>query len=189
MWDGIDRKSAPPLIFRTFQGTITNIINYSVTKYLPLTLIAIVNNMSPLICVVLAFFILKEKIKGFEIVMIVLTVAGVLTVVVFQNATEASDYPQTSKALEYGLYTALFINPLLTAGGSISMRKMKKFHEAVVSWYLNWGIGLSSLLLVLILGEGFEVIGNFDWVSWLLSFGTGLFALTSQTARFMALKL
>ena len=69
------------------------------------------------------------------------------------------------------------------------MRKMKKFHEAVVSWYLNWGIGLSSLLLVLILGEGFEVIGNFDWVSWLLSFGTGLFALTSQTARFMALKL
>lgn len=83
VWDGVDRKSAGPLVFRSIQGTMTNIINYSVTKFLPLTLIAIVNNMSPLITLVLAFFILKEKIKKFEILMIVLTVAGVVTVIVF----------------------------------------------------------------------------------------------------------
>lgn len=83
VWDGVDRKSVTPLIFRSIQGTATNIINYSVTKYLPLTLIAIVNNMSPLICLVLAFLILKEKIKKFEILMITLTVCGVVVVVVF----------------------------------------------------------------------------------------------------------
>lgn len=64
---------------------MTNIINYSVTKYLPLTLIAVCNNMSPLIVCVLAFILLKEKLKKFEIVMILLTVAGIVIVVVFQN--------------------------------------------------------------------------------------------------------
>lgn len=85
VWDDIDRKSAGPLIFRSIQGTMTNIINYSVTKYLPLTMIAIVNNMGPLVTLVLAFFLLKERIKGFEIVMIFLTVAGVLVVVIFAD--------------------------------------------------------------------------------------------------------
>lgn len=69
------------------------------------------------------------------------------------------------------------------------MRKMKKFHEAVVSWYLNWTIGLSSLVIIFAMGMGFQPIANFDWVSWLLSVGTGFFGLTSQTCRFIALKL
>ena len=81
------------------------------------------------------------------------------------------------------------MNPILVAGGSISMRKMKKFHEAVVSFYLNLSIGVSSLAIILILKCGFSPIASFDWVSWTLSFGTGFMALTSQTCRFMALKL
>ena len=81
VWDGISRDTVGPLIFRTIQGSCTNIINFSVTKYVPLTMISIVNNMSPLITVVFAFLILKEKIKTFEVIMIILTVGGVLTVV------------------------------------------------------------------------------------------------------------
>jgi len=53
------------------------------------------------------------------------------------------------------MYGALFLNPILAAGSSIAMRKMKKFHEAVVSWYLNWTITLSSLAVILIMGFGF----------------------------------
>ena len=86
------------------------------------------------------------------------------------------------------MYIALFCSPILSSGGSIAMRKMKKFHEAVVSFYLNWSIGISSLVVVLALGADFSAIGAFDWVSWLLSFGTGFFAVTSQTSRFIALK-
>lgn len=190
VWDGVDKKSAGPLVFRSIQGTMTNIINYSVTKYLPLTMIAIVNNMGPLVTLVLAYLILKERIKRFEILMIVLTVAGVLVVVIFAdpNASDSST-TTTSTTFKYVLYGCLFCNPILVAGGSISMRKMKKFHEAVVSFYLNWSIGLTSLVMVLALGLDFKVIAQFDWVSWLLSVGTGLTALTSQTCRFIALKL
>lgn len=168
---------------------MTNIINYSVTKYIPLTLIAIVNNMSPLICVILAFFILKERVKGFEILMIVLTVAGIFVVVLFENPDPTDQTSQVSNTMKYVLYGCLLANPFLTAGGSISMRKMKKFHEAVVSWYLNWSIGLTSIIVCFAAGMGFRPIANFDWVSWLLSIGTGFFGLTSQTCRFIALKL
>lgn len=69
------------------------------------------------------------------------------------------------------------------------MRKMKKFHEAVVSWYLNWGIGITAIVVLLATGSGFEPIKKFDWVSWLLSLGTGLTGVSSQTCRFVALKL
>ena len=91
--------------------------------------------------------------------------------------------------MEYVLYISLCCNPFLTAGGSIAMRKMKKFHEAVVSWYLNWSIGLTSIIIVLACQQGFTPIVQFDWGSWMLSFATGFFGLTSQTCRFMALKL
>jgi len=83
VWDGVDRKSVGPLVFRSAQGSITNVINYSVTKYLPLTIIAIVNNMGPMITVVLAFCLLKERLKLFDVVCLVLTVGGVLIVVIF----------------------------------------------------------------------------------------------------------
>ena len=168
---------------------MTNIINYSVTKYLPLTMIAIVNNMGPLVTIVLAFFILKERIKAFEIVMIFLTVAGVLVVVIFAEPQSDESTADASSTLMIVLYCALFCNPVLTAGGSISMRKMKKFHEAVVSFYLNLSIGISSCILVLCLSHSFAPITQFDWISWMLSIGTGFTALTSQTSRFIALKL
>ena len=90
VWDDINKKNVSPLIVRTIQGSISNIINYSVTKYLPLTMIAIVNNLGPPVTVFLAFIVLKERLKGFEIFMITLTVAGIMTVVI---GGEDSDDP------------------------------------------------------------------------------------------------
>ena len=68
------------------------------------------------------------------------------------------------------------------------MRKMKKFHEAVVSWYLNWLLMISSLTMIYVLDEGWQIFFNFDWISWALMIGIGILAVTSQTARFKALK-
>ena len=163
VWDSVNKGNVNPLIFRTIQGTATNIINYSTAKFLPLTIIAIVNNMAPMLTVVLAYLILKERIKGFEIVMIGLTIAAVVTVVVGENPESTTGQPKASTVMTYLLYGALFLNPFLTAGGSISMRKMKKFHEAVVSWYLNWGVLITSLIIIFAMGSGFGAIANFDW--------------------------
>lgn len=190
VWDDVNRTNVGPLIVRSTQGSVTNIINYSVTKYLPLTMIAIVNNLGPPITVLVAFIVLKERVKKFEILMLTLTVIGIMIVVVGGASGESDQgLPQINKTTKYILYGVLFFNPILSAFGTISMRKMKKFHEAVVSFYLNWSIGITSLIVVLALGQGFQPIVQFDWISWLLSFGTGFTGVSSQTARFIALKL
>ena len=48
------------------------------------------------------------------------------------------------------LYLLLFINPFLSATGTIAMRQMKKFSDAIVAWYQNISIMLSSLAIIFI---------------------------------------
>ena len=178
VWDGVDRKSSCPLFFRSVQGSLTNVINFTAAEVVPLTMISIVNNMGPVCQVILAYFILKESLRCFEILMLVLTVVGIFVVVIFADS-EDSDTSDVSKAFKYIVYGFLICNPLMSAGGSIAMRKMKKFHDAVVSWYLNWTVLILSVTICLAAGYGFQPIVNFDWVSWCLSFGTGVFGVTS----------
>ncbi len=56
-------------------------INYSVTKYIPLTIISIVSNLAPIIVVVLAFLILKEVIRKFDLLMMMMTLVGIFGVI------------------------------------------------------------------------------------------------------------
>ena len=60
---------------------MTNIINYSLTKYLPLTIISVVSNMSPIIVIVLAYLILKEQVRKFDILMMALTLVGIFVII------------------------------------------------------------------------------------------------------------
>ena len=46
--------------------------------YLPLTIIAVTANLRPIITVVLAYFILKEKVKNFELVIMILSLGAIL---------------------------------------------------------------------------------------------------------------
>lgn len=87
------------------------------------------------------------------------------------------------------LYILLLINPFLSAGGTIAMRKMKKFHECVVSWYMQWSILISSAIIMWICGLSFTIYGTFDWQSWVLAFLAGATSVYSETMRFKALKL
>lgn len=191
VWDGVNRGNVGPLIFRTIQGSTANIISLSLNKYLDLTIIAIVTNMSPLISMVLAYLILKEQVKKFEVFMLVLTIVGILIVILggFLSPNKEQKSETVDPTLLYIMYGALLLNPFLIASGNIAMRKMKKFHMAVVSFYLNIGIATTSLIMIFALGVGFDIYKTFDWQSWALSFATGAISVSSQTARFYALKV
>ena len=43
VYDGINRTNVSPLIFRTLQGTVSNFISYSVTKFISATIVSVVN--------------------------------------------------------------------------------------------------------------------------------------------------
>ena len=69
----------------------TNIINFSISKFIPLTIISIFNNLSPIIVVVLAFLILKEVIRKFDVFMIALSLVGIFGVVFGADGSDEGD--------------------------------------------------------------------------------------------------
>ena len=66
---------------------------------------------------------------------------------------------------------------------------MPKFADATVSWYLQWATGITALVLILALGEGFSIYGKFEKQDWFYALGTAFTSVYSETARFKALKL
>ena len=80
-YDSIQREQVGALIFKTFTGVTTNIINYSLTKFISGTIITVVANLAPIIVVVLAFFILKEVIRKFDVLMMLLTLVGIFVTI------------------------------------------------------------------------------------------------------------
>lgn len=58
------------------------------------------------------------------------------------------------------------------------MRKMKGFHESVVTWYANWSILLSSMAIIAISGKGVTIFYTFSTFSWFLLFVNGFTATT-----------
>ena len=85
VWDSLQCDQLSPLLFRTIQGAITTIIGYACTKYLNLTVIAIIGNLAPLVTIILAYMLLKEKTKCFELVIMLLSLVSVLLFSIFTN--------------------------------------------------------------------------------------------------------
>ena len=167
VWDPVNRTNSGPLIFRTIQGTISNFINYSVAKYIPSSIISVISQITPIATVVLAFFILKEVIKVFDsILMGVNLVAIFLTIL---GSTETDSGLEEPPCPMWVIWTLVIVNPFGSAAGTIAMRKMAKFSEYTVSWYLNISLMLLSLAFCAIT-EGkymFVPFAHFTWVSWM----------------------
>lgn len=79
------------VLFRSIQGTVSNTINFALIKYLPMTIVSIVNNLAPMMTVILAYYFLKEKLKSFEIIMLGFVLAGITVVVLGGNDKEDVD--------------------------------------------------------------------------------------------------
>lgn len=120
--------------------------------------------------------------------MIVLALIGIFAVIL--GGTSKNKDTGEEPMLPYAvLYLLLMINPFLSAGGTIAMRKMKKFSDAVVSWYMLWSIMITNAVIMLAQGLSFTIYASFDLKSWILAFMTGFIFVYSEMARFKALKL
>ena len=62
-----------------------------VIKYIPLTIVAVVSNLSPIFVVIFAFFLLKEQVKIFDVSMMLLTLVGILIMVLFHDTSDVED--------------------------------------------------------------------------------------------------
>ena len=88
-WDCVTLAASGPLAFKTGASVTTNLIQFSITKFLPATIISIVANLAPILVVVLAFLILKEEIRKFDVLMILLTLAGIFTIILGGDSSDS----------------------------------------------------------------------------------------------------
>lgn len=135
----------------------------------------------------MAFLWLKETIRKSDIVMLALTMIGLFGVVLGGDGSGTLSTPPIAMWL---LYVGLVANPILSGWGTVVMRKMKKSGDSCVSWYLQWSMLFTCLIIMLIEGvDSFNVFAKFDIWCWVISFFTGATSVYSETLRFKALKL
>jgi len=89
LYDGVGKGDIFPIAFRSVQGTITNIINFMATKWIQIAIVGVVNNLSPVCCVVLCYFMLGETLARKEIIFLAIIVVCVFDIVIFAPPASA----------------------------------------------------------------------------------------------------
>lgn len=148
---------------------MTNILNYICAKNLPLVIISVVNNLTPLLTLFLCFILLKEKITKTDVVYMIIAFLTTIPIV--------SGNFNDNKTTGFLYILALFFNCFLTSSGTITMREMRNLHEYVVSFYLNLTLLISSYLICIFFHNSFEILRHFTVKQHFIAFSLGLFVI------------
>ena len=122
--DPVNRANLPSLLFRSIQAAFSIFISFMSLKYFNVSVVGIVCSLTPLIVCVLANFLLNERMKRRDVIMLGGVFIAVLLVIVFADGDDAASMKTNPWAL-----VALLSQPVLLAGGTIAMRKMRKIPE------------------------------------------------------------
>lgn len=72
----------------------------------------------------------------------------------------------------------MFCNPFLTAGGTIAVRKARKLHEFVISFWLNFTQLVLNIIFMYVLNQDFlPVLQKMDALDWFYSVMTGVLVI------------
>ena len=85
-------------------------------QHIDVVIVSLVNNTIPVFVILLAFFLLKERLRKMECFFIALTFGAVIVIVLGQKPSESSE---TFNEAPFA-YISLFCNPLISAGGQVA---------------------------------------------------------------------
>lgn len=77
VWDSIPRHQFKNLAIRSGQACLLILIQFTIVKYLSLIYVGVAQNLTPLITVIMAYFMTGEQIKTIDVFMIMIAFAGV----------------------------------------------------------------------------------------------------------------
>jgi len=152
-------------------------------KYFNVSTVGIVCSLMPLFVCVMAYFMLGERMKTFDWVSLG-AVIGCVGLVIFGADGEEKSAMQTNTLATI----ALIAQPMLLAGGTITMRQMRKMPETLVSTYLNIALALMSAGALWFQGQGLSWLLDFNLASWILLILTAAMTILSQTIKFNAFR-
>lgn len=82
LFENVNVDNFPPLAFRIFQGIFSQFIRYYSMTFFSLSMIGVIQKLAPVFTVVLAYFILSEKLTNLEITLNVVAIIASLLVTV-----------------------------------------------------------------------------------------------------------
>ena len=168
---GIPKK---PLIFRNIQSGSAAIVNTAVAGVLSLTMIAIIKSLIPTFVIIIAWLALKEQLKMFELVIMMLTIAGIIVILVDGKETGQDPFDED----EIVWFVILIISSVFTAAGTVAIRKMQRIKEVVI-----------SVVVVYSFGRGLSICKQFDAGDWAMIALSALSGCVKNICKIKALQL
>ncbi len=94
--------------------------------HIDVVVVSLVNNTTPVFVCLLAMCFLGERLKLDEVFFMALTFMCIITIILGQGTSSTGG--QTVATAPWA-YLGLFINPILSAGGSIAQKKLSAMNE------------------------------------------------------------
>lgn len=183
LWDPVEYRSLPSLIFRCLQGGISVYISFSSINYFNVSTVGIVCSLKPIIACILGVTILGESMTCKDVICMSAVFIAVFLVIFGSEGEQQDNMSAKPMAM-----VALISQPLLLAGGDIAMRKMRKMPEQLCSAYQNLSLCLLASLYMVCTGLKFDFVKDLSIEAWLwLCLSCSLTILT-QLAKASAFK-
>lgn len=131
----VPTKAKVPLVLRWVFGLCAAPTFFIALKYLPLSKSTLIKNSSPLVVVIAAYFILKEKISKLDILAVIGAFWGI-AIITKDSASQGQIYTNTYRyVFEIGL---VIVSCFASAGVSICVKLLNKdTHHSISPFYFS----------------------------------------------------
>jgi drug/metabolite transporter (DMT)-like permease len=167
MYDSVDAASIPPLATRVITGNFAIFVNFMAVKYFKLTMVAMAINCAPLLTLILAGPLLKEKITTGQIISLLFAFGGIAFMILGGEDGER----RPAYTPHFLAYVALLMNPLCISAGNLAMRAMRKLHDNVVSAYMAISLFVVFMPICLLSGDNLGLWFDFTLIDWVCLIG------------------
>ena len=101
--------------------------------FFSLSMIGVICKLAPVVTVILAYAILKERLTSAEITLLIIAVGSSLLVTIGDHQKDGKKYSSD----HYVAFFALLLTPLFIGVGTIALRKMKKLSTETLTTHMN----------------------------------------------------
>ena len=155
-------------------------------KYVPLTTLAMAENCTPFLVLVLAFFTLKEQTSFLAFTATVVAVIGASMVVLNTTGSGSDDEvdstsgngivlqsdddlksDESQAAYPLFVYILIIAGPSMKSTGAILMRILKKLDIMTVTSWQNFTLMIFGIVFVYATGSDLSILKEFDRKDWI----------------------
>lgn len=123
---------------------------------LPIVNVSIFINMAPLFTVILAVWILKERLTLFNFIQAIFSFLGVFMIIIGRNDTSSSEDPKETGGSDIVYWIMLVICPVIIAVGEFQTSKISKASEISPYFLPYW----SNAIMMILFGSMAYVSGS-----------------------------